>query len=327
VCGKEVPIKGTIKAIAITIKDIYLMCSPVVTENNKGFIIIKADVIVKHPELLVKITDTFSARNGKSKMVRLHQEKKEGIVKTYENLFKTEISEFELCTAGKHAIETCSDKPIYQRNGRIPIHYEKLIDEEVKKNLKLGIIQESKSPWCSRVVPIVKKDGTLRLCIDYQALNSVTIKDKYPIPRIDEIFDALAGSRVFTILDATSGYYQLAVEECDKNKTAFAWKGGLYEFNRMPFGLCNGPATFQRAMDSIFAKERGKFIMPFMDDLIIFSANETEHKKHLDIIFGRIKANGLSLNRKKCTFFETEIKILGNIISSGRIRPDPEKFE
>ncbi|MGL5707634.1 MAG: reverse transcriptase domain-containing protein [Aeromonas sp.] len=167
----------------------------------------------------------------------------------------------------------------------------------------------------------------MRLCIDYRLLNDITIKDKYPIPRIDEILDDLSGAKVFSILDATSGYYQLAIEEEDKPKTAFSWKGGLYEFNRMPFGLCNGPATFQRAMDRIFAKERGKFVIPYMDDLIIYSKSIKDHENHIEVVMGRIKSYGLSLNKSKCVFASDELKILGNIISAGKIKPDPNKIK
>lgn len=129
--------------------------------------------------------------------------------------------------------------PIKQTNFRIPVNYENEITEEIQKNLRLGIIRESKSSWFSRVVPIPKLDGKIRLCIDYHALNQRTIKDSYPLPCIAEIIDSLGKAKIFSTLDATSGYYQIALEEDSKPLTAFSWKGELYEYNRLPFGLCN----------------------------------------------------------------------------------------
>ncbi|KAF9763004.1 Retrovirus-related Pol polyprotein from transposon [Nosema granulosis] len=165
------------------------------------------------------------------------------------------------------------------------------------------------------------------MCIDYRPLNNVTVKDRYPLPRIDEIMDAVAGARIFSTLDATSGYYQLEVDEADKNKTAFSWRGGHYEFNRMPFGLCNAPSTFQRAMDSILREEREKFTIPYLDDIIIYSQDMDTHKKHVRIVMEKLRNAGITLNKKKCKFFQKEIKILGNIITEGRIKPDPEKVK
>lgn len=190
-----------------------------------------------------------------------------------------------------------------------------------------GIIRESKSPYCSRIVPVIKPDGSIRPCIDYRTLNTMTIKDRYPIPRIDEILDALSSAKIFSTLDATSGYYQIAMEEDDIHKTAFCYKNGFYEFTRMPFGLCNAPATFQRAMDSILKKERFKFAIPYLDDIIIYSDTEEDHRKHLEIIFGKLKSAGLSLNRKKCKLFRKEIKILGYIVEEGMVKTDPSKLE
>ncbi|MGL5708406.1 MAG: reverse transcriptase family protein, partial [Aeromonas sp.] len=172
-----------------------------------------------------------------------------------------------------------------------------------------------------------KKNGEMRLCIDFRELNRITIKDKYPLPRIDDILDSLAGAKVFSTLDATSGYFQIAINENDRPKTAFAWRGGLYEFNRMPFGLCNAPATFQRAMDKMFKNENGIFVIPYLDDIIVYSKSIEDHKKHLSLVFKKIKMAGLSLNRAKCKLFKTEISILGNRVSEGLIIADPEKLE
>lgn len=232
-----------------------------------------------------------------------------------------------LCTAGEHEIITSEGRPIYRPNHKLPVHYEEMIDTEIKKNLKLGILKNSNSLWSSPIIPVAKKDGSLRMCIDFRGLNQRTIKDAYPKPRIDEILDSLANVEIFSILDATTGYCQIAMSKSSTEKTAFGWKGGHYEFMRLLFGLCNFPATFQRAMDRIFEKERGNFIIPYLDDIIVYSKNFKEHQEHLRITLGRIKASGLTLNPKKCVFNKQEIKILGNVISKGIVKPDPEKVE
>ncbi|KAF9756187.1 Retrovirus-related Pol polyprotein from transposon, partial [Nosema granulosis] len=223
--------------------------------------------------------------------------------------------------------DTTLDRPFVERNGRIPVHQEKIIEEEINKNLGLGIIRPSRSPWCSRIVLAPKPDGSWRMCVDFRSLNKITVKDRYTSQRIDEIYDELAGARMFSVLDATSGYYQIAMEERDKEKTAFSYKGKLYEFNRMPFGLCNASATFQRVMDTVFRDENRKFVIPYQDDVIVYSKNHEDHEKHLRIALGKLRAAGICLNLKKCKFFRDEVKILGNIITGGEIKIDPEKTE
>ena len=171
-----------------------------------------------------------------------------------------------------------------------------------------------------------KEDNKIRLCIDYRALNDVTIKNAYPLPRIDDIIDTLAKAEIFSVMDATSGYHQIALEEKDAEKTAFAWKGQLYEFTRMPFGLYNAPATFQSIMNTILKDENWKFTIPYLDDIIVFSSNVEEHKRHLEIVLGKLKAAGLTLNSNKSKFFQKEVQFLGNIIGKNFVKPDPKKI-
>ncbi|KAF9761363.1 Retrovirus-related Pol polyprotein from transposon 17.6 [Nosema granulosis] len=165
----------------------------------------------------------------------------EKIIMENESLFKDNVTKDSSCSIIKYQIHTGDTIPKFNRTGRIPIHYEHEIEQEINKNLELGIIRQSNSPWSSRILPITKANGSLKLCIDYRPLNKITIKDRYPLPRIDEILDFLSTAKLFTTLDATAGYYQIEVDERDKEKTAFSWKEGHYEFNRMPFGLCNAP--------------------------------------------------------------------------------------
>ena len=211
------------------------------------------------------------------------------------------------------------------KNRNIPIFYDELIKTEIEKFLKCGIIQKSSSEWCSCIVPIIKPDKSLRLCIDYRSLNEKTVKDRYPIPRISDILNRIGGSKIFSTLDATSGFYQIELEEEDMHKTAFSYDNGFYEFRRMPFGLCNAPATFQRIMDRIFENDKS-FVIPYLDDIIVFSKDLSEHERHLKIVFGRLKASNMQLNKKKCKLFKSEVKILGYIVTNGQVKNDPDKI-
>ncbi|KAF9762245.1 Retrovirus-related Pol polyprotein from transposon opus [Nosema granulosis] len=322
--GDIIKIVGRRNKLNIKVFSNTIEFSPLVMKDCK-YIILGADVIKTNPSLLMK---TMSNIRTVKEELKENSSRRETLIKReFAELFKTEIDDFNLCTTGTHNIRTTTDRPFCQRNGRVPIKQVEIIENEIEKNLRMDIIRPSKRPWCSRIVMAEKSDGNWRMCVDYKALNAITIKDRYTPPRIDEIYDVLSKARIFSILDSTSGYYQIAMEENDEEKTAFSFKGRLYEFNRMPFGLCNAPATFQRSMDVIFRNENRKFVDPYLDDIIVYSKDEEEHKKHLRIVLGRLKAAGVSLNEKKYKFFRGAIKILGNIISEGKIAVDPERID
>ncbi|KAF9761555.1 Retrovirus-related Pol polyprotein from transposon opus [Nosema granulosis] len=303
-----------------------------VVKGAPEYVILGKDFIIQYPEILRRCLGDERPHTRKNETthkiyeLNVKNRKEESIIEEYKYMFGTEITEMNVCKEGVHSIETTSNKPIYHRNERIPIHWEKEIDEEIKKNLRLGIIRKIRSSYCSRIVPAQKPDGSVRMCIDYRPLNQITIKDRYPLPRIDDIIDGLSNAKIFSTLDATSGYYQIKMAEEDKHKAAFAFKGGLYEFNRMPFGLCNAPATFQRAIDQILEDFRGKFVLPYLDDIIIYSEDHAKHEIHLRKVMTKLKEAGLTLNRTKSNFFKTQLKVLGSIISEGKVRPDEEKI-
>ena len=142
------------------------------------------------------------------------------------------------------------------------------------------------------MVVVCKKSGDIPLCVDYRALNNVTVKDAHPLPRIQDSFDALAGAHIFSLLDLQSGYHQVPVAEADQPKTAFATPFGLYEYKRMPFGLCGAPGTFQRLMNSVMAEHLFKFLLVYLDDLLVYSKTFEEHLQHLETIFKRLSACG-----------------------------------
>ena len=172
-----------------------------------------------------------------------------------------------------------------------------------------------------------KKDGSIRLCIDYRNLNAVTIRPIYPIPDSKQLFDTLEGSLFFSSIDVSKAYYQCPVREEDKCKTAFATRKGQYEFNRMPFGLCGAPATFQRLMHIILRKENWMECLVYIDDVLIFGKSFEEHLSRLKTVLDRFKVAGIKLSPAKCNLFQTSLKFLGHEISSKGIFPDKEKMK
>ena len=193
--------------------------------------------------------------------------------------------------------------------------------------LEKGVIQPSNSPWASPLVLVRKKDGTVRFCVDYRKLNAATRKDAYPIPRVDETLEMLAGSHFFTSLDLLSGYWQVQIHPDDKEKTAIATPEGLFEFNVMPFGLCNAPATFQRLMDCVLAGLHWETCLVYLDDVIIIGRSFEDHLCNLRNVFQRLREAGLKLKPTKCTLCREEVKFLGHVVSRDGIATDPSKVE
>ena len=227
----------------------------------------------------------------------------------------------------EHRIATGDAEPITQRAYRMSEKENDIIRKEIEKNLKAGIIRPSESSWASPVVLVTKKNGKTRFCVDYRKVNSVTVKDKYPLPLIDEILDRLGQSKWFTSIDLASGYHQMGVAEEDKKKTAFITKYGLYEYNVMPFGLTNAPASFQRLMNTVLGEIAWKYVMGYLDDINIFSKTWDEHLQHLEEVLKRIRKAGLKINPDKCHFATKEMQFLGHIVGAEGIKPDPEKIE
>jgi len=172
-----------------------------------------------------------------------------------------------------------------------------------------------------------KKDGSLRMCIDYRALNKLTVKNRYPLPRIEDLFDQLAGAKVFSSLDLSQGYHQIRITPEDVPKTAFRTPMGHYQFRVLSFGLTNAPATFQATMNNIFRQHVGKFVLVYLDDILIFSKTEAEHKQHLDAVLQLLRDNKLYAKMSKCQFFQEELAYLGHLVGKDGIKVDPKKVE
>ncbi|GJX64342.1 putative reverse transcriptase domain-containing protein [Tanacetum coccineum] len=203
----------------------------------------------------------------------------------------------------------------------------KELSEQLKELSDKGFIRPSSSPWGAPVLFVKKKDGSFRMCIDYRELNKLTVKNRYPLPRIDDLFDQLQGSSVYSKIDLRSGYHQLRVREEDIPKTAFRTRYGHYEFQVMPFGLTNAPAVFMDLMNRVCKPYLDKFVIVFIDDILIYSKHKQEHKEHLKIILELLKKEELYAKFSKCEFWIPKVQFLGHVIDSEGIHVDPAKIE
>ncbi|XP_026398913.1 uncharacterized protein LOC113294751 [Papaver somniferum] len=216
--------------------------------------------------------------------------------------------------------------PPNQRPYRIPYIQKEVVEQLVQEMLKTGVIQPSIIPFSSPILLVKKKDGSWRFCVDYKKLNEATIKDKYPIPIIEELLDELRGAKVFSKIDLRVGYHQIRVFPADTYKTSFKTHHGHYEFMVMPFGLTNAPASFQALINDVFQPYLRKFILVFFDDILVYSPDMTSHLRHIEITLKTLQEQTLYAKLSKCTFGQPKIEYLGHIISGEGVTADPKKI-
>ena len=247
------------------------------------------------------------------------------LLEQYYSCFAISNHELGCSSLVQHTISTGDNPPIHQAPYPSAYKQRYLIQGQVDEMIRDGVIVPSSSPWAAPVVLVKKPDGTWRFCVDYRKLNSVTTKDVYPLPRIEDALSRLDGSQYFSILDIQSGYWQVEVSPEDRVKTAFVTADGLYHFKVMPFGLTNAPSTFQRMMDVLLAGLTWNSCLVYLDDIVIFSKTLEKHLVRLEAVLKCLLAANLKLKLKKCHFLATELKVLGYIVSAGGISPDPIK--
>lgn len=251
----------------------------------------------------------------------------------YENLFTDDVS--KTCFPFiKHRIALLSDEPIYQRPYRLPQIQRTEVSRQVKEMLDNGIIRPSDSPWSSPVHLVEKKvlsenePKKWRLVIDYRKLNEQTRSDKFPLPNIEDIFSKLNGSKYFSTLDLTAGYHQILMDPESIPLTAFSTPDGHYEYLRMPFGLKNAPATFQRIMNNILKKNiEDKECLVYLDDVVVFAPTVEEHHKNLENVLNTLYCAHLRVNREKCNFFQQQVAFLGHVLTQKGLQPDQSKIK
>ena len=229
-------------------------------------------------------------------------------------------------TLAEHHIETGDAYPVKLPPYRVPHAYRDSLEKELKEMEKAGLIESSTSDWASPIVLIKKEGKSMRMCVDYRRLNSVTKVEAYPMPRVDELIDRLGKAKYITTLDLTRGYWQVLVAAKDRYKTAFITPWGLYEFKVMPFGLSGAPASFQKLMDRILRGSQ-EYSEAYLDDVVIFSKTWEEHLKHLTDILERIRKAGLTVKLGKCQFAMSQCVYLGHVVGNGMVKLERSKVE
>ena len=245
----------------------------------------------------------------------------------FADVFRTELPiGLPPCRNVEHRIELIPGaNPIARPPYRMSLKEENEVKKVVDEYLSKGLIRPSFSPFASPVLLVKKKDGSFRMCVDYRALNKITIKHRYPMPRVDDLLDALGGATIFSKIDLKSGYHQIRIRDEDVHKTAFRTRFGHYEYLVMPFGLTNAPATFMMLMNDILRPFMGQFVVDFIDDVLVYSKNIIEHESHLRSVFQQLREIGLYANKDKTCLCMTEVEYLGHIVSAQGISMDPKK--
>ncbi len=269
-------------------------------------------------ELIERSSEGFSARD-KAKIRRLINE--------YSDIFVQSDMDLGMAHGVKHSIDVGQARPVRQRPRRLPHVKQEEADHQLKGMLGKGIVEPSTSPWASPIVLVTKKDGTMRFCVDYRRLNDVTVKDAYPLPRIDDSLRSLSGAKYFCVMDMASGYWQVELDESAREKSAFVVRSGLFQFRKMPFGLCNASSTFERLMENVLSSLQYEICLIYLDDVIVFGKDLDSTLLNLAQVFERFRVAGLKLKPKKCNFFRPSVLYLGHIVSEEGVSCDPGKIQ
>lgn len=249
------------------------------------------------------------------------------VLREYEDIFSKNKMDIGRTHLVQHRIDVGDSMPIATAPRRIPMALEEKVDKMVDDLLKNDVIQPSESPWNAPIVVVAKKNGDIRLCVDYRRLNAVTRRPIFPIPATQQLLDCLQDSAYFSTLDLSQGYHQIPMAPEDMEKTAFATRKGHFEYKRMPFGLSTAPATFQRLMHIVFKHENWEMCLVYLDDVIIFGRSVEEHLERLRAVLQRVREAELKLSPSKCSFMKTEVEYLGHVVSASGIKTDPRKVD
>ena len=267
----------------------------------------------------------LSKMTPKSQITKETLDKFNELLQENKNNFAISADQLGCCKGGTFNIETTSDQPIHSVPYRQPPAITKRMEEEVKSLEKAGIIRKGSAGTSSSPAFIIKQNGKDRMVINFKLLNAITKQFKFPLPRIDDQLDSFQGTKYYSTIDLRKGFYQLELSEESKHKAGFTTPFGIFEFNRLPFGLSNGPAFFSSVMQNILGDL--PFIRVYIDDITIASKNEFEHLEHIKILLNRLNEHNLKINPDKCNWFATEIKLLGHIVDQNGIRMDMAKIE
>ena len=268
----------------------------------------------------------FELNIGDAPLTREQQARLIDVIYDHTEVFSLFDGDLGFCDVLKHSIPTTTDKPVYLPHRQIPVQLQSEVRKCLDNWLKQGIIRPSKSPYASQVVIVRKKTGEIRLCVDFRKLNAISIRDSFPLPRVEEALQAVQAAVWFSSFDLAQGYLQMAMEEEDIEKTAFrAGSSGLYEFTRMPFGLTNAGASFCRLMEMCIGDQQYVTLLFYLDDICIFAETADQMLDRIEFVFSRLKEFNLKIKPKKSHFFQTSVTFLGHILSANGVSPNPEK--
>ena len=312
--------KGTELACCETVTSVHAaganLCEQLAGDVNK------TQVEEKLPPHLKELYDRSVTGLAESECQEVHK-----LLCEFSDIFSTGPRDLGCTDLVQHRIHTGEAAPIRQQPRRLPLCKREEAERAIKEMKELGVIEPSTSPWSSPIVLVGKKDGSTRFCVDYRKLNDVTHKDSYPLPRIDDTIEALAGAEWFSTLDLKSGYWQVPLDDAAKEKTAFSTGNGLWQFKVMPFGLCNAPATFERLMEQVLLGLPASIALVYLDDIVVPGHTLPHQINNLRQVFECMRKAKLKLSPKKCTLFKREVKYLGHTVSGKGIAPDPGKIE
>jgi hypothetical protein len=343
--GGEMRTKHICPAIGITIRGVDFLANLIVLDSKGIDIILGMDWLRKYDGVILcaKRAIRLAKEDGTmvefSAMIQVEQvsllNKVQGtslneirIAQEYPDVFPEELPGMPPDRDIEFIIELLPETPpISKRPYRMLVNKLVELKKQIVELQSKGLIHPSSSPWGAPMLFMEKKDGTQRMCVDYRSLNEVTIKNKYPLLRIEDLFDQMKGASVFSKIDLRSGYHQLKIRESDIPKIAFRTRYGLYEYIVMSFGLTNAPAYFMYLMNKVFMEYLDKFVLVFIDDILIFSKTEEEHEKHLRMVLEKLRSNQLYAKFSKCEFWLMEAAFLGHVISAGGISVDPSKVK
>ncbi|KAE8276918.1 Retrovirus-related Pol polyprotein from transposon opus Protease [Larimichthys crocea] len=284
--------------------------------------------VIKEPDVKSAEKVAPSSFNfGDSPVPKEWKERLVGKMLQRSEVFSTHEFDVGCCKSTHHTIKTTEDKPFRERSRRLPPADVEALRIHLSQLKDAGIITESRSPYASPIVVVRKKNGKIRMCVDFRTLNRRTIPDQYTVPRIEDALTCLNGSKWFSVLDLRSGYYQVPMNEADKEKTAFICPVGFYQFERMPQGVSGAPATFQRIMEQTVGDMNLLEVLVYLDDLIVFGATLEEHEARLLKVLDHLKDEGLKLSLDKCQFCQPSVTYVGHIISQNGVSTDPKKTE
>ena len=272
-------------------------------------------------EIVTATADSKGTPTLGEELTTSQREQLEEIVEAYSDVFSDKPGKTD---ATQHCIDTEGATPFRIPPYRVAKAWEEDVRQEIRSMLELGVIEPCRSPWASPIVTVAKKDGTLRLCVDYRKLNSIMADDPYQMPRVEEMLDRLGPAEFISTIDLAKGYYQVPVREEDQDKTAFVSPFGKYRFTRMPFGLKGAPTTFQRLMDGILDGLQDHS-SGYIDDIAIYSSDWESHCKHLAEVLGRLRAEGLTAKSKKCQLGMKTCVFLGHVVGKGQVAPEHAK--